>query len=575
MSDLLYLSYDKDVPANDYWDHAFINHLLENKVWSPVGTTELNYVESINNVGDGAVIVFPARRQSSYVDHLNKDIQRLKWVIIILTGDEAREFPADQISHPNMKLWIMTPNPERHPEGARKIGSGFPPQALEWLSKYKEDAFKKEIDYFFAGQITHERRIEAAKQLEIIDEFKESNKLDGIYLFSSGFTEGMPHKYYYKGLASSKTSPCPSGPESPDSFRLYESLEAGCIPIVDAYSPKLKHDDYWTWFFDEEPPFPVYKELFQIRGYIAESVTQYPQLSNKISSWWQTKKREMCYWLRNDIENLSGTGTRNLAQTKDTITVIIPSSPIPAHPSTEMIEKTIADIRHHLPESEILITVDGIRAEQEHYRTNYEEYKKRLLWLANHEWHNVLPIVFDQHMHQASMAREILKLVETPTILYVEHDTPLTPDRQINWLACVRSILDGTANIIRFSHESKILPEHNHLFFETERHNEISLTKTQQWSQRPHLASTAFYKSVIDNHFHPDSRTMIEDVMHQAVELDMQRGGRQAWFNWRIWMYNNPDADGSILRSYNLDGRQHDEKFDMVIIPMEAGNGRD
>ncbi len=255
---------------------------------------------------------------------------------------------------------------------------------------------------------------------------------------------------------------------------------------------------------------------------------------------------------------------------RDNITVIIPSSPIKSHPSTDMIEKTIADVRVHLKDSEILITIDGVRPEQEHYRADYEQYKRNLLWKANHEWHNVLPIIFDEHMHQAKMAREVLKLVKTPTILYVEQDTPLTPDRPIIWESLVVAIITGTANVIRFSHESHILEVHKHLILsEPEEHFGVRLTKTQQWSQRPHLASTAFYKHMIDTYFHPESKTMIEDVIHQIVEIDMRENGEQAWFNWRIWMYDMPDPDGSILRSYNLDGRGDDPKFDMEIKEVE------
>ena len=226
----------------------------------------------------------------------------------------------------------------------------------------------------------------------------------------------------------------------------------------------------------------------------------------------------------------------------------------------------------HLPDVEILITVDGIRPQQEHYRKAYEEYTKRLLWLANNEWHNVLPIVYEEHQHQARMARDVLQRVNTPTILYVEHYTPLTPDRPIEWQKLIRCIVDGTANVIRFSHESHILEEHKHLVLsENESHHGAMLTKTQQWSQRPHLASTAFYRHMIATYFHPDSRTMIEDVIHQIVEVDMRSNGNAAWFNWRIWIYTpTTDPDGSILRSYNLDGRQADPKFDMEIVPVEG-----
>lgn len=573
MIDLLYLSYDPDVPADNYWDLGTLNRLVAGQLWNAVGLPEFDRKMAFEDVGDGAVIIFPARRQVKYLDQLNRDIKRLKWVILILAGDEANEFPADKIKHPNMKLWIMSPNPEHHVEGARKIGSGVPPQGYEYIPQFHEDAINRPVDYFFAGQLTHERRQLMKKELDTLEEFKDNNKLEGVVFYSEGFTQGLSPEHYYHGLAATKVAPCPSGAVSPESFRLFEALEAGCIPVVDAFSPEQRNPDYWTWFFDEEPPFPVYTDIDQLRGYIIDGIEKTPALANKIYSWWQSKKRDMAYWLVEDIAALNphtiDTGT---LKQRDQITVIIPSSPIPAHPNTEMIEETIETIRGHLPDCEILITVDGIRPEQEHYREAYEEYTKRLLWLSNNKWRNVLPIVFDEHLHQAGMARQVLKQVRTPMVLYVEHDTPLTPDRPIQWDKLCRSVMDGTANVIRFAHESHILEEHKYLMLSgAEDHHGALLTKTQQWSQRPHLASTAFYRMMIGSNFNPDSRTMIEDVMHQVVEMDMRRGGQQAWFNWRIWLYTpDTDPDGSILRSYNLDGRKDDPKFEMDIKPVKG-----
>lgn len=573
MIDLLYLSYKPDVPPDDYWDLGLLNRLFAQQLWNPVGGIEFERRQNIDEVKEGAIIVFPARNQLECLHMLNRDIKHLEWVVLILTGDEANEFPADKVEHPNMKLWVMSAHPKKTPAGARKIGSGFPPQAMEWLPKYKERAITKPLDYFFAGQVTHERRQACAQELETLQEHAVNNGLTGGFKFTEGFTQGVPHEEYYDAMASTKTAPCPSGPESPDSFRLYEALEAGAIPVVDAYSPKFQDDNYWTWFFDEEPPFPVFTDYEQMRGYISDSVQKTPALANKTFAWWQRKKRDMAYWLVEDIATLNPHKISNEAlKLRDQITVIIPSSPIKDHPSTEIIEKTIADIRVHLPDCEILITLDGVRSEQDKYYDRYEDYKRRLLWLCNHEWHNVLPVVFEEHNHQANMARAVLKMVKTPTILYVEHDTPLTPDRPIQWDKLVRNIVNGTANVIRFSHESHILEEHKYLVLsENENHQGAMITKTQQWSQRPHLASTAFYRHMINTYFHPESLTMIEDVIHQIVEMDMRNGGSQAWFNWRIWIYTpTTDPDGSILRSYNLDGRKDDPKYDMIIKPVEG-----
>jgi hypothetical protein len=168
------LSYDKDVPTDDYWDLGTLKELFAGRLWNAVGMPELKRVDSLEAVKDGAVIVFPARRQTQYVDKLNADIKRLKWVVLMLVGDEAGEFPAKQVEHPNMRMWQMSPAPDTHVEGAHKIGSGVPPQGYEWLPQFKEDAYNKPVDYFFAGQITHERRHGLAAELNTLEEFKET-----------------------------------------------------------------------------------------------------------------------------------------------------------------------------------------------------------------------------------------------------------------------------------------------------------------------------------------------------------------------------------------------------------------
>lgn len=571
MTDLVYQSYDPKVPADNYWDLGTLNRLFAGKLWSAVAMPEFRRVSSIDQIEEGGIIVFPARRQVSYVKQLKHDLERLKWAIVMLVGDEANEFPASKIALPHVKLWIMSAHPDRHVDGARKIGSGVPPIGYEVLPQYKEEAYSRPVDYFFSGQLTHERRQALKKELDTLDEFQQHHKMTGLVHYSEGFTQGIEPALYFKGLASSKTAPCPSGAINPESFRLFEALEAGCVPIVDGYSPEYKEAGFWTWFFDEEPPFPVYTDTDQIRGYIEDGVKRYPEFGNNIFAWWQRKKRDMAYWVVDDIVALNPHKIINDGlKLRDKITVLMPSSPIPAHPSTDMIEKTIADIRIHLPDCEILIMVDGLRDEQEHYRENYNTYIQRLLWLCNNEWHNVLPILFPTHSHQATMTREVLKMVKTPMILFVEHDTPLTPDRPIEWDKLSRSVMDGTANIIRFLHESHIPEEHKHLVLsDPEDHHGTLLIKTKQWSQRPHLASTAFYRHMLATYFNPASKTMIEDVIHQIVEMDMQIGGPQAWYNWRIWIYAPRDPDGWILRSYNLDGRQDDPKFDMEILPVE------
>jgi hypothetical protein len=229
------------------------------------------------------------------------------------------------------------------------------------------------------------------------------------------------------------------------------------------------------------------------------------------------------------------------------ITVIIPTSVIPSHPSTDIIEETINTIRVHLPDNEIIIQVDGLRNERLDWKERYDEYKNRLLWKSLHEWHNVLPVIFDEHLHQTNMMRETIDLIKTSALLYVESDTPLTPDLPIDWQSCLDMLDSGKANTIRFHFESVIPEPHQHLMLGVEG----GFMKTLQWSQRPHLSTVPYYrKTVLEK---VPEKTFIEDTFHGYVQ-------DKAWERNKLWIYY-PDEGNNIKRSYHLDGRDGTRKF--------------
>lgn len=237
------------------------------------------------------------------------------------------------------------------------------------------------------------------------------------------------------------------------------------------------------------------------------------------------------------------------------ITAIIPTSPIPSHPSTKVIEETVLSIRHHLPDAEILIQIDGVRDEQEHLKDQYNEYIYKLLWKCLHEWKNVLPIYFPEHSHQAKMMIETMPRIKTTLLLYVEHDTPLVIDKKIDWDKCIKFIEDGEASTVRFHFENVIPEEHKKLVMQ----KKDDFLQTYQWSQRPHLSTVAYYKEIM-KHFSLDSRTMIEDKFHGVVMGDWYEDAMMGWHKHRLWIYHPKNG---IKRSYHLDARENEPKFEM------------
>jgi hypothetical protein len=240
---------------------------------------------------------------------------------------------------------------------------------------------------------------------------------------------------------------------------------------------------------------------------------------------------------------------------KRDITIVIATSIIPDHPSTSMIDKTVSDIRVHFPDNEIIMQIDGLREEQIHRKKDYEEYKSRILWKCLHEWKNVLPIIFNKHSHQTTMMKNTINIIDTSVILYIEGDAPLTPDMLIDWEKCLDMIEYGKANTIRFHFESSIPEPHNHLMFGLE----DGFMKTVQWSQRPHLSTVKYYKEIVLPF--SDEQTFIEDRFHGKVQDDAFPDScfsQEGWDKHKLWIYH---PEGSIKRSYHLDGRQGTRKF--------------
>ena len=240
---------------------------------------------------------------------------------------------------------------------------------------------------------------------------------------------------------------------------------------------------------------------------------------------------------------------------KRDITIVLATSVIPDHPSTTMIEQTISDIRVHLPDNEIIMQIDGLRSEQQNRKKDYDEYKNRILWKCLHEYKNIVPFVFKQHSHQTNMMRETIDEIQTPLLLYIEGDAPLTPDIPIDWDKCLDMFEYKKANTIRFHFESKIPKEHQHLMFGIE----DGFMKTAQWSQRPHLSTKSYYKNIVL----PSCKDIffIEDTFHGKLQdeiLPYDKYSEDGWQQHKLWIYH---PEGHIKRSYHLDGRQGTRKF--------------
>lgn len=575
---VIWVTNKPDIIARGYWDQGFLEGLLDGSVWRVPGMPQFQHFVTDGEDGwptdlelaanFGAIVIVPARHHADQIEWLNTKLALFPSVIVILTGDEEHVFPVVELNHPRMEVWVMTPDPAKHRAFKRRFGTMWPPFTPRYLSsdKARALAWERGLDVYFSGQNTHARRHQCVGGLHAAITARGSGH-GWIVNPTPGFTQGDSNQTYTELLAAAKIAPCPSGPVSVDTFRVWEALEAGCIPLADRRTPDDDGSQFWPLVLGEEPPFPVIQDWGTIGTEIDALLAEWPANANRIFAWWQGHRRKMAYDLAEDIDQVLGVPYRK-AERADLVTVLIPTSPVTrnrsAVPTEAMshIVETVDSVRERLGDAEIIIMIDGVRPEQEHLRGWYEEYQRNLLWKCLHEWHNVLPVRFDTFHHQAAMTRAALDHVQTPTIMFVEHDTPLVGD--IEFDPCIDAILTGNANVIRFHHEASVLEPHRHLMLDEvpQNVNGAPLLRTAQWSQRPHLASTEFYRSMLHEYFGSEARTMIEDLIHGVVVNYWREGGITGWRRFKLWMYA---PDGDMKRSTHTDARAGVPKYPMTF----------
>lgn len=280
--------HEPEVIARGYWDQG----LLEQLTSGP----EYQHFTDFVDVEGGAIVIINGRTHTEDAEQINADIAKLDWVLFIDTGDEEAVFPWRDIKHPMMKIWVMLPRMNEHNDAHYKLVNGYRPDTRKLLRKIGPQ--QRVLDWYFAGQVNHPRReqcVEAAKDLS-----------GGMLVTTKGFgEEKMAYPDYLKTMASAKVVLCPSGIESPDNFRLYEALEAGCVPIVDAFSTNHQAPGFWNYLLGPDIPFPIVDYWDKLPDLLPELLRDWPHNANKCWAWWQQKKREIKNRLIDDVKELS------------------------------------------------------------------------------------------------------------------------------------------------------------------------------------------------------------------------------------------------------------------------------
>lgn len=285
---VVWKSYNSERSARLFGDQIMLDD-----VCSKLGFEAVDDFDQLNE-GEGAIVTLGLEDNKTYIDQLNSDIAKLPWVLIILTQNEYANQDYRRISHPNMKLWLQSCG--RDDVADKFIGFGYPAIVENY---YKPSPTGRDNKWFFAGQITHMRRRQAAEVLK--------DRTDGMYVPTRWFNDGLEYPDYIDAMARSKLVICPAGPETPDTFRLYEALEAGCIPIVDMQDGRgNERGDYWYKVFGKDFPLMMVNDWSSIDEAMDFVLKDYDAESIKIAKWWADYKRQFNEELLSTVRELKG-----------------------------------------------------------------------------------------------------------------------------------------------------------------------------------------------------------------------------------------------------------------------------
>lgn len=242
---------------------------------------------------DRTVVLLPGQHHADArsVEWLCEDLARSERVVLIVHGDEASLFPWQQVEHPDLTLWVMTPRWSVHgscPDGTRFIGEGAgPPVALP--------AGVKDVDVAFLGQSTHVRRQQLVAVLAQMDPQRT------VCEPTPGFLLGRPRSGYMAQMGRAKVAPCPAGVESVDSFRLYEAIGAGCVPVVERHDRRGVDEGMWDLCYPGGVPFPVVSDWGELPGLLPDLLAGHAELSAECREWWSGRRRAMAADLTADL----------------------------------------------------------------------------------------------------------------------------------------------------------------------------------------------------------------------------------------------------------------------------------
>ena len=240
----------------------------------------------------GCILLVPGRYWHDRMPEIECDVASYEWLLLVRTSDEEDLFDVRQFAGPERtKFWVQTPMVTRDYGDARLFGVGYSPAFIN----LPEDPPAASLDVFLMAQNNHARR-------NLFFAALPNDRPWWVVSPTGGFTQGLSPEGYAATMTHTKVAPAPVGPYTPDTFRVYEALEAHAVPIADD-GDRQPGEYYWRMIFPDAP-LPILRNIEDLPGYIDDQLALWPANANRLAAYWMRYKRQMAHNLVSDLKEL-------------------------------------------------------------------------------------------------------------------------------------------------------------------------------------------------------------------------------------------------------------------------------
>lgn len=263
------------------WDHGLLASVFE----SDSRFVQHNTKERL--VFDEAIIIMGKPKDfDSVTEHLNK----FKRGIVILTSDEDSEWDWRSVIPKHLTVWTQYYFHNKQ-EIKERLLLGFPTRLKDFSI---DTSIERIYSCSFVGQVQNPYRQKCIRELKKIP--------NAFIQIADGFggVNGLEYQDYLNILCQSKVVLCPSGSMCTDSFRVYEALECGALPIVEPRSPRdMPGFNYWReanpelHYLGILPCVEDWKDI----SFILKDEIWIKERTEQCQIWWTEYKYELKYKL--------------------------------------------------------------------------------------------------------------------------------------------------------------------------------------------------------------------------------------------------------------------------------------